>query len=161
MTHDLGELGKERAPVDLTFQWFGTTIRVSPDAGDLSLIDFMEQARGIEGGDTVRSMMAVKEFLSGQIDKQDWPLFLDIAKQHRQQFTDLMQVSKDIVTAVTLFPTGQLSESSNGQPSTGQRLRADSSSQGVRQAMTVLKGRPDLKMIVWQAQVAKAADLAA
>jgi len=155
-THHLGEIGVARAPVDMSFSWFGEEIRVGPNAGDLDLIDFLEQAAAIDTGDSVKAMIATRNFLRGQIHEDDWDRFMTVAKANNQQFDDLLQVAKDIVSACARFPTGRLSDSSDGQPTTGPKLRDDSSS--VEVAMAMAKGRPDIKMVIWQAQQARAAN---
>jgi len=157
-TRDLGDLSRgQREPVDMTFRWFGVTIRVAPDAGDLSLIAFLEQAETIDVGDEVGIMLATKEFLRAQVDERDWTQFFTIARQQRQQFKDLLQVAKDITAAVARFPMTRPSDSSDGRPHTSTTSKVGSSSQVAVQAMADLKGRPDLKMFIWQAQQAKAA----
>jgi hypothetical protein len=160
-THDLGELGTARPPVDMTFQWFGETIRVSPDAGDLTLIEFLEQASRIDATDATAAMVVVKAFLHGQVDERDWDLLMRKAKENHQQYEDLLTLSKSIVFAVTAFPTGRPSDSSDGPQSTDPKSRAGSFSTPARQVIGDMKGRPDLKMVVWQAEQARAADAAA
>lgn len=155
-TRDLGDLSRgQREPVDMTFRWFGVTIRVAPDAGDLSLIAFLEQAETIDVGDEVGIMLATKEFLRAQVDERDWTQFFTIARQQRQQFKDLLQVAKDITAAVARFPMTRPSDSSDGRPQTSTTSKVGSSSQVAVQAMADLKGRRDLKMFVWQAEVAR------
>jgi len=154
----LGELSRgPREPVEMDFPWFRATIRVAPDAGDLSLIDFLEKAEQLDVGDEVGVMLATKEFLKAQIDERDWPQFLALAKQNRQNFQDLLQVAKDITKAVASFPTGRPSDSSDGRPHTEAKSKVGSSSPAVAQAMADLQGRPDLKMFIWQAELARAA----
>ena len=155
-THDLGELGTTRPPVDMTFQWFGETIRVSPTASDLGLIDFLEMASTIDTRDKVSAMVATRNYLHGQIDERDWPRVLELAVQHNQQFGDLLSLARSIVEAVAVFPTGRLSDSSDGQPSTNPRSR-DAYSSAVATAMAASKGRPDVKMIIWEAHKARMA----
>lgn len=158
MTVHLGTFGTRRPAVDLTFTWFGSTIRVGPNAGDLELLDFLAKARELDEGDEVGGMELTVEFLKKQIDERDWTLFMERAKENNQLMKDLLQVSRDIVTAVTIFPTGRPSDSSSGQPPTDAKSMDDSSlpaaTRVARRAMTILSGRPDLKMAVWQSQVA-------
>jgi hypothetical protein len=142
----------------MTFQWFGATIRVSPDAGDLSLIGFLEQAARINAQDATGAMVVVKAFLQGQVDERDWDLLMLKAKENHQQYEDLLRLSKNIVTAVTAFPTGRPSESSDGPPSTDPRSKGGSFSPAAVAVMEELKGRPWLKMAVWQAELARAAE---
>lgn len=149
----LGELGKERPAVDLDFLWFGETMRVAPDAGDLSLVEFMEVAEQVDENNVVEAMRLTKSFLKGQVDERDWPRLMELAKQNHQQFEDLMELSKAIIEAVANLPTGRSSGSSAGRPSTAQKSKGGSSSMeaDVTEALAIMKGRPDLKMILWEA----------
>lgn len=160
MTVHIGALGAERGPVDLDFEWFGSTIRVGPDAGDLALLEFLAKARLLDEGDEVGGMELTIEFLRAQIHPDDWDEFYGLARKHRQQMIDMLKVAHTIVRLVTLFPTGRPSDSSSGQRPTDQNSTAASSSAAVSpvdaRAMTILKGRPDLKMAVWNNVMAKA-----
>lgn len=158
MTKHLGELGRKREPVDLTFSWFGETIRVGPHAGT-GLIGFLEEAETISGGNTAAATIATRSFLRSQIDERDWKRFIEIADANDQQLDGLLQLSMDIVEAVSKNPTGRQSDSSDGLPSTSRRSR-DAYSSAEDQAMHDLKGRPDLKVIVWEAHKARLAQAA-
>jgi hypothetical protein len=158
-TRDLGELGTPGEPVDMDFGWHGERIRVNPEYSDLAFIEFLDQAARIDAGDDTASMRATLAFLRDQIHPEDWARFMELNRAQHQQFRDLFKLAGNIVAAVARFPTGRPSDSSGGRPSTEQRSRAGSSS-AVAQAMADSKGRPDLKMIIWQAQEAKLADAA-
>lgn len=160
MGQNLGELGTKRAPVDITFGWFGEQMRVGPGAGDLSLIDFLEFAETIDEENVVAAMRATKTFLRQQIHADDWPRLIELAQQNGQQFSDLMNLAKAIVEAVAKFPTRQPSVSSSGRAAIAPKSRAGSSSTA-GEALTMLDGRPDLKMAVWQAHMAEMEEMAA
>lgn len=157
VTRDLGELGTPGEPVDMAFHWHGVEIRVNPEYSDLTFIEFLDQASRIDAGDDTASMRATLEFLRNQIHPEDWARFMELNRANHQQFRDLFKLAGNIVAAVARFPTGRPSDSSDGPPSTGQKSRAGSSS-AVARAMADSKGRPDLKMVIWQAQQAKLAD---
>lgn len=142
----------------MTFDWFGETMRVGPRAGS-GLLGFLEEAEKIEGGNSVASMQTTRDFLSTQIDERDWARFVALADENGQQIDDLLQLARDIVEAVSNRPTGRRSDSSAGPPSTKPKSR-DAYSSAVDQAMDDLKGRPDLKLIVWEAHKARQADAA-
>lgn len=152
--HSLGELGKPREPVDMDFLWFGETIRVAPTAGDRELLDFLERAAQIDASDEVSSMVIVKQFLLSQVHGEDWARFMQVSKENNQQFVDFLQLAKDIVTAVSKFPTGRPSDSVDGPPTTNGKS-PDAYSSAVRAAAAQLKGRPDLKMTLWLAEQAR------
>lgn len=150
----LGELGRgAREPIRITFDWFGHPIRVAENAGDLPLIDFLATAKTIPIDDEVAVMLATQDFIQAQLHPDDWAIFLRIAGENRQNHKDLMQVAKDIVAAVARFPSGRLSDSSNGQPSTTASTRLVSTS--VQRAIASVPGRGDLKMHIYLAQQAK------
>lgn len=154
---DLGEKGTARPPVNMHFTWFGARIRVAPDAGDLGLIDFLERASQINARDRVTAMRATREFLRGQIHPDDWPTVIELAKANHQQFSDLLQLARDIVEAVSLFPTGRPSDSGPGRPSTQTNSTGDYASQAAA-AIRACKDRPDLKRLLYQAYVARTAE---
>lgn len=162
MTTHLGELGKKRTGVSLTFDWFGETMRVAENAGDLVLIDFLEMAEGVDESNVADAMRVTKGFLKGQVHPDDWPRLIELARQNNQQFEDLMELAKSITEAVAKFPTGRSSGSSAGRPTTEQKSKGGSSStDDVRQALALMKGRPDLKMVLWQADQARRAETVA
>lgn len=159
----LGELGTENEPIDITFQWFGVTIRVAENAGDASLIDFLEVAARIPTKDRVSAMQATTAFLKEQIDPRDWPTFLRLCKEHRQGWRDMLRCARDICEAITNFRTTPPLDSSDGRASTPTKSGDDYSS-AVERSMVRLKGRADLKMQVWnayQAIMAERAEVAA
>jgi hypothetical protein len=154
-THHLGELGEPRPAATLTFGWFGSTMRVGEDAGDLQFIEFMEHAMTLDANDQVEGMRAVTSFLRSLVHADDWDEFWLLAKRNRQDFTDLMNVAKAIVQANAGFPTGRPSDSSSGRPSTNKKSKGASSSRRAARALQLLDGRPDLKMGLWQASRAR------
>jgi hypothetical protein len=154
--HDLGELGgASHDPVDITFGWFGEKIRVNPDFSNLMLFEFLDQAAVVDATNLVSSQRTTMTFLRNQIHPDDWDRFMTATKANRQQFDDLLTLSRSIVEAVTRFSSGRLSGSPAGQPNTEASSRGASSS--VAYAMAQLRGRPDLKMAVWHAETARRA----
>jgi len=154
-TRDLGELSQgPREPVKMTFQWFGHTIRVADTAGDIPLIRFLSDAGRIDIGDEVGTALATHRFLEEQIHAEDWPKFLRIAQENRQINRDLLQVARNIVAAVAGFPTGRPSDSSDGPKHTSVNFNAGSLSVA-RQAMASVPNRPDLRRLIYQAQLAR------
>jgi len=159
----LGELGKSKGPrLDLTFGWFGHSIRVNPGAGELELIDFMTKAGKLEVPDddaglarSAEAMEVTLDFLHRQIHPDDWDVFWDVAKTNRQSTMDLMEIAMQIVEAVGGFPTTPPSDSRAGRRATRQKSKAGSSSAGTpsltSQALEMLRGRPDLQEMVLQA----------
>lgn len=149
----LGELGTVHASTELTFGWFGLTVRVGETAGDLQFIEFIEHAMTLDADDQVEGMKAVMAYLHELVHPDDWDVFWGAAKANRQTFEDLMNVAKAIVEVTSGFPTGRPHASSGGRSTIKRKFKGGSSSQG--RALKLLKGRPDLKMAVWQADQAR------
>lgn len=141
MTVHIGSFGVQRPKVDATFDWFGTTIRVNPDASDLAYTEFLALAKDIEvdddgqpigAQDNQRAAGLLDDTLRGQIHPDDMDTFMRIAKENRQNTMDLMMLSQGIVSAVSGFPTGQPSDSSAGPAGGPQKSPDGSSSRGDR-----------------------------
>ncbi len=155
----LGDLGTVREPLELTFGYFGLVVRVHPDVGDLDLVEFMMNASGVDEADQVQGMLALGRYLKNLVHPDDWHTFWAAAKGNRQSLKDLMFTAHTILEAVTEettgFPTGQPSASSGGRQSTAAKSPGGSSSRDTtRQALQLLKGRPDLQVAVLRAQEA-------
>ena len=163
---DLGDLGTDRGVLDITFGWFGRRIRVNPGAGELELMEFLIESEGIEVGDdaslaaSVPAMQTVFKFLKAQVHPDDWAEFYDLAKTHRQNTLDLMNVAMVIVNKVADFPTGPSEDSGTGTASTSTKSKGGSSSPQVeltRRALSMVPvTRPDLMAAYVQAAEARA-----
>lgn len=143
MTVHIGSFGTTRPKVDATFDYFGTVIRVHPDASDLAYTEFLAIAKDIQIGDdgqpigaadNQRAAQLLDDTLRGQIHPDDLDEFMRIAKANRQQTMDLMILSQQIVAAVSGFPTGQQSGSSAGPDGGTQRSPDDSSNRAGRRS---------------------------
>lgn len=141
MSVHIGTLGVARPVIKADFEWFGTTIRVHPDASDLAYTDFLGIARDIkmdeetgqpQAGMEQRAAAVVDDMLKSQVHPDDWDEFMRLAKANRQQVMDLMLVSQQIVAAVAGFPTGQPSGSSTGPAGDPERSPGGSSDRGTR-----------------------------
>lgn len=55
----------ERQPHDITFVYFGHTIRVAQEASDLLLLDFIEVMAGVTDTDDLACLLATRDFLKG------------------------------------------------------------------------------------------------
>lgn len=167
----IGSLGTIRDAVDLEFDYFGLVIRVNPDTTDLNMFEFLETASNIEEADNTQGIRAIGGYLHDLIHPDDWQTFWAAAKGNRQQLMDLMQTARAIAEAVSGFPTGQRSDSSGGPPTTSRKSGGGTSSQrragrrtqqiteDSQAALSMMDGRPDLKVVVadaHQAQVSRA-----
>jgi len=141
--------------VDLTFGWFGETFRVGPDAGDLSLLAFLDDAELIDANDEGdRGRRRTMEFLREQVHPDDWTRVMELARANHLHFLDLMALGKSIVAGVARFHSGRPSDSSDGLPSTPPKSR-DAYSLAVEDALAQAAGRPDIKMVIFQAHQAR------
>lgn len=164
----IGSLGTVRDAVELDFDYFGLVIRVNPDTTDLNMWEFLESASEIDESNATKSIRAIGTYLRDLIHPDDWHTFWQASKANRQQLPDLMQTARAITEAVAGFPTGRRSDSSGGQPSTSRKSGAGPSSQrragnrarqietDTRAALSMVEGRPDLKVVVADAHQARA-----
>lgn len=174
---NLGSLGVKRDEVDIEFDYFGTTIRVHPQASDLRVMDFMMRVGELDMDDPENAqeiMAAMSEQLLMQIHPDDATKFWEIAKANNQQMQDIMAVSKSIIAAVADFPTGQPSDLPDGPTTTALSSALDSLNREDRRAvvrelvkspdkrtadaeraLTLLQGRPDLQVAVVRAEAAR------
>ena len=143
MTVHIGSFGTARPRVDAEFDYFGTTIRVHPDASDLAYTEFLAIAKDIEvdddgqpisTADNQKAASLLDDTLTGQIHPEDLPTFMKLAKANRQNTMDLMTLSQQIISAVSGFPTGPQSASSAGPDGEAQRSPVGSSSRADRRA---------------------------
>lgn len=146
---DLGELGQpSEASEDVTFGFFGHQMRVNPTFGELELVDFMDAAGAVDVNNSA-SFRLLKDLLRSTVHPDDFDAFWKAAKQHRQGVEDLMKIAYQVIEAVTARPTGQPTDSSDGQPSTAANSTGDSSTRVIRRLEA--QGRPDLAVVAMQA----------
>lgn len=166
MATSIGSLGTPHEPVDLTFDYFGVVIRVSPDASDLDLVGFMMEAAEVEAVDEQKAMAAVSRYLKGLIATEDWDTFWRTAKANRQTMADLLILGERIVEALAGLPTQPSSDLSSGQRTTSTKSKGGSSSRQATRGATdaaatrralelVPEGRSDIKEFVIQAAEAR------
>jgi hypothetical protein len=165
-TRSIGDFGVDHNDfIDLTFGYFGEVIRVHPESGELTYLDFMSKAMEVNSENETEGVRLTMEFLQRQIHPDDWDMFWQLALKKRQKLNDLMQISKAIVEASAGFPTTQPSDSGPTPPTTAKKSRASSSRQAksraieqakpidtVDSAMGQLTGRPDLQKAIYEAQ---------
>lgn len=159
----LGDLGTVREAEEITFGWFGATIRTNPEsAGELEMIEFVNKAAAIEVdedtdlADAVGAMDTVLGFLQPQIHPDDWAEFWVLAKRNRQTVEDLMTVAMRLVEVASGFPSGRPSASPAGRSHTKPKSKGASSSPATR-ALSLVRGRPDLQAAIVSAQEARQA----
>jgi hypothetical protein len=146
MAH-LGSLGTSKPGDSITFDYFGEQITANV-VTDLDYMDFMEEI-GALTPDNPQSQRLVKDF-ARLCFGDSFDTFWRLAKDNRQSQEDVFDVLTKIVEASTGRPTVQPSGSSDGQSSTEAKSTVGSSLE------ERLAGRPDLQVIVGQAQAVKA-----
>jgi hypothetical protein len=118
---NLGSLGTEHEPLDISFDWFGTKIRAAPLISDTLGVDFAERAAGIQVPDELESMndedmtpeqlltvkralheatVATKGLVREAIHPEDFDIYWRIGREHGQLMDDHMRVVKAIVSLV-------------------------------------------------------------
>lgn len=130
LIQNLGDFGVQHdAHAELEFGYFGQTIRVHPDAGELTYVEFMAKAAVLEDTpqNQTEGLVITMEFLHNQIHPDDWDSFYTLAKHNHQKLEDLMLISRAIVEAVAAFPTGQQSGSAPTSSTTATKSKAGSS----------------------------------
>lgn len=142
MSH-LGDLGVARPEVDISFGFFGTTIRVHPDLSDLSLLEVFT---ALEGGGT-GAVAALTGMIDVLIHPEDVVEFRRLVKEHRQSSEDVAHLAMKVIEAITDRPTQRPADSSGG-PSTTATRSVDAS---VAEAVARYEGRPDLQLAVLRA----------
>jgi hypothetical protein len=143
MGRSIGSFGTEH-PDDTnadpdTFDWFGSTVRLTTALNEVELIDFMDAARKINDQD-IAAMAIIKDMFVMVIHPDDFTRFWAVAKEKRQGLEELVQLFMALLEAITDRPTQRPSDSSNGQPTTVASSQVDSSA-------SELSGRPDLQII--------------
>lgn len=149
----IGNFGVDRPPLEADFGWFGATIRVEPNLTDTVLVEFLRKASTIENDIGPEAMSAIQDFLSACIHPDDFEEFWQLGRDNRQGIQDLMLVAYGILEVATDRPTPVPAASSGGQPTTPVAL-TENSSVGVVQRQFEERRRPDLALVVVQAQEA-------
>lgn len=148
----IGALGTVYEPDPITFDYFdGAVITVADTLTDLEYLDFIEDAADT-ATDSRKGRQFIKDFARLCIAPEDFDRFWALAKKHRQNTTDVFDTLMEALKAATARPTGQPSDSSDGQQPTAPRSEDGSSS-----VMEQLAGRPDLQLFVAQAAEARSA----
>jgi hypothetical protein len=134
-------------------EFCGERFTVADRIGAMPLMRFAKVAQGgVDSGD-MAGLAAMYDLLEQVIDPKDWNRFQATADRARVDGDELMMFVAKVMKQITDRPTEQPSDSSDGLPTTGVNSTAGSSSPVISR----LKGRPDLQLMVLQAQEARAA----
>lgn len=158
----IGSFGVDRPRVDLSFDYFGETIRVHPDASDLKAMNMILSIGDLDMDNEDHApeiIAALKDQLFGQVHPEDQKRFWQLAMDNRQTRMDLLAITKAITEAIAGFPTQPHSDlphtptadDMNYGPASRQQRRAlarEADKGNTRAALTLLQGRPDLQKVV-------------
>jgi hypothetical protein len=151
MARTLGSFGTPHDVLDVDFDYFGTMVRVNPGLSDLSLLDIMARVAEFDEKTPAPFVVAAIEDLQRSIiHEDDRDAFKAASRANRQSLEDLIDLAQALIAAVTEVPTERPSSSSDGPTSTGQSSVVVSSSPVVQRLEE--QGRPDLALVVVQAQ---------
>lgn len=138
----------------LTIEFLGEDFAIAERVGVLPLMRFAKVAKRGTDSMSMAGLAAMYDLLEQCIDADDWDRFCDHASEQRADGEQLMSVVGDVLSGIAGRPTQRPSDSSDGSPSTSESSVDDS----VRQVIADLeaKGRPDLALVVQQAQESRA-----
>lgn len=127
MGRNIGTLGRQRDPLDLEFTYFGSTIRVHPQASDAVELEFLQAGRDVDmsalegvdlskvdavepeklqraihamGQAVAAGMRALDTALRQLVHPEDFALYWRLGMEHGQQIRDRMADVKRITEAV-------------------------------------------------------------
>lgn len=138
---------------DLTFH--GEGFRLADRIGLMPLMRFAHVARkGVDSND-MEGLAAIYDMLQVVFaDDDEWVRFEELATRVRADGDELMGVVKDAMQVISERPTSEPSDSSDGPPITSGSSAGGSSSPVIDRLQE--SGRPDLALIVDQAQRSRA-----
>jgi len=120
----------------------------------MALMEFASVAvTGVDSG-SFAGLAAMHNLLEECIGEAEWPRFKALARENRSTDVDLFAVVTAVFEAHAERPTTRPSDSSGGPESTSPRSAGDVFSRS-KQALEE-KARPDLAVVVMQAQEAQA-----
>lgn len=120
------------------------------DPGHYAMQDMLEIAESGTDTETFAGFHSITKFIAACMDEDDYARWESLARKHRSTGEDMIRI---VMEGLTARPTVQPSDSSDG-PSATVGSSTDASSLRV---ITRLQGRPDLQLMVLQAQEARAA----
>jgi hypothetical protein len=137
-----------------TFEFLGESFAVAERVSTLALMRFAKIASAGVDVDDMAGLAAMYDLLQQAVDPSDWARFESHADAQRVQSDDLLAVIQEVLPIIAARPTGRPSDSSDGRPRTSEPSADDSSSQVI--ARLEQRGRPDLALMVDEAQRARA-----
>jgi hypothetical protein len=131
---------------------FGETFEIAERIGLMPMMRFAKAAKsGLDSSD-MDGLAAMYDLLGQCIAEKDWPRFEAAADRARADGDELMGVVTRVFEVLSERPTRRPSDSSDGPSTIEPTSTGDSSSR----VLARLEGRPDLQLMVMQAQEARA-----
>jgi hypothetical protein len=131
---------------------WGVDFEVAEKFGLIPMIKYARLAKQGVDSDDLEGLVVIGEVLEECFPESVYALFEETARKNHADGEELMEVMQEAMQAIAERPTQQPSDSVGGQPTTSVSSGAGSSSQ----AMALLDGRPDLQLMVMQAQESRA-----
>lgn len=133
--------------------FLGQSFDIAERIGAMALMRFAKVAqRGVDSSD-MAGLAAMYDLIEQCLDAGEWERFQEHADKMRATGEQLMAFVKEVMQEMTARPTSRPSDSSAGPPPTRQRSTDASSSRVIERLES--KGRPDLALIVLDAQQAR------
>lgn len=139
---------------DRTIEYAGERFALADRIGLMPLMRFAHLARTGVDSDDMEGLDAMYALLRQCFTDEAWTKFEDAATRQRADGEELMGVVKQAIEAIAARPTGRPSDSSDGPESTSESSAGDSSSPVIDRLER--QGRPDLALIVAQAEESRA-----
>lgn len=136
-------------------EFAGQRFAVAESMGLMPLMRLAKLASGGADADEMASLAALYDVLEQCIAASDWQSFQDAATRSRADGEALQRAIGAAMHVMQERPTSRSSDSSGGPSSTRPSSAGDSSSQVMSRLEQ--QGRPDLALIVMQAQESRSA----
>lgn len=156
MARSLGDFTPEAIDEseELSFGWFGATIRTGPEFGDAVFSDWAEEFTNLKEDDA-RAGYANKVLWRQLLHAEDFEEFWRLTRVHRQTSEDLGRLFAGLMAEITGRPTRRPADSSAGPASTTPNSADISSERAI--ARLEAQGRPDLALAVVRAREQRSA----
>lgn len=136
------------------FDFLGRSFGVAERVSTLALMRFAKAASGGVESDDMAGLAAMYDLLQQLVEPSEWAVFEAHADAQRAQPDDVLAVIQEVLPLIAGRPTGPPSDSSDGRQTKSVHSVGGSSSPVI--AHLQAKGRPDLALMVEQADRARA-----
>jgi hypothetical protein len=132
----------------------GERFELTERPSKMALMEFASVAVTGADSESLEGLAALHNLLQECIGEAEWPRFKALAREHKSDDVALFGVVNSVFEAYSEIPTTRPSDSSDGPENTSPRSEGDVFSRS--KAALEAKGRPDLAVVVMQAQEAQA-----